>query len=1281
TPTELMTTTQYTVWANNSGGAISSTFNITVNDQLPGLNISPENTTATNNTAITTIVITTVGLGEITSWELEGSLPSGLTWTPANQTIWGTPTELMTVKEYTVWANNSGGSVSASLNITVNDQLPNSLTITPENTTATNNTVITTIAITTVGPGEIVTWELEGTLPSGLTWTPANQSIWGTPTALMSTTQFTVWANNSGGTVSATLNITVNDQVPTLSYPTNTLNLIVNTTSSDIPLVPILTGPGEINSWEINGSQWPPGLYFESSNGTIMGMPNGTMSSTTFTVWANNSGGSTSTTVTIVIVDQVPTSLTISPENTTATNNSAIIPIVISSNGPGQIITWELEGTLPVGLTFTSSNQTIWGVPTELMINSQYTIWANNTGGSVSATLNITVEDQVPGLNISPENTTATNNTAIAPITIISTGPGEIVTWELEGTLPSGLTWTSSNQTIWGTPTELMPTAQYTIWANNSGGSVFATLNITVNDQVPTSLTFLNSSIVLTNNTAMIPEEATLIGPGEILTWEIDGILPTGVEFGSNNGTIWGTPTELWTMTNYTIWANNTGGSISIQIHLSVVDQLPTINYDHTSLVLTNNTADSRLPLNPTLTGAGEILTWQISGALPNGLVFSSSNGSLNGTPVELWPATTYTIWANNSGGYRTFSLTLAVIDQVPTNIVYDGGSIILTNNTVMTPETPSIAGPGEITSWEVNGTLPSGVNLDSNTGIISGTPTELWPVQTYTVWANNSGGSVEFTFDLTVIAENPDVTLPSNSLSLTVGQAMSPLLPSSDGGEVVSWEIEPTLPDGLSMDSVTGEISGTPTTPQSTESYTIWANNTGGSVTQTLTITIVDVPATPSITTTEITLTIDEVMAPFTITIVGGEVVEWGLHPELPLGLTFNEETGSISGIPTVLSEEQTYTIWANNSGGSQSVSFTIEVVDEPPIIEYVEEEFVLYANVTEVSIEAISSGGDVIGFSVSPELDNGLQFSDTNGTIWGIPDTTHERMTFTVTATNSGGSSVSTVNITVLPSLGCTDSLAENYDPIAIEDDDSCVYTDTDGDGVPDIDEVFGCTDPDAFNHNAAATEDDGSCIAVLEVVYPEVTLNLTVDESVVAMIPTVYNQTVETWTVEPELPDGLEFNRLIQNGVLVLDKGTIQGAPTEAIDARIFTVTATDLDTGQTATILLTIEVIDPNAISIGNNTPIPKPITDTDGDGYEDDFEESCKSDPDNSTIIPRSNDLATCLLEGTGDQEPAPGNLFLWFLMPLLILILIALYTMIFLIKDSDEEDKEDEKSS
>ena len=209
-------------------------------------------------------------------------------------------------------------------------------------------------------------------------------------------------------------------------------------------------------------------------------------------------------------------------------------------------------------------------------------------------------------------------------------------------------------------------------------------------------------------------------------------------------------------------------------------------------------------------------------------------------------------------------------------------------------------------------------------------------------------------------------------------------------------------------------------------------------------------------------------------------------------------------------------------------------------------------------------------------------------------------------------------------------------------------------------------------------SATEDDDSCIAILEVVYPEVRLNLTVNESVVAMMPTVYNQTVETWTIEPELPDGLEFNRLIQNGVLVLDKGTIQGVPTEPINSSLFTVTATDSDTGQTLTVVLLISIIDPNAI-IENETLTPTPITDADGDGFEDEFEEFCGTDPEDIASIPQSQNPETCRAAiNTENLEDPPGNLILWFLLPLLILILIALYTMVFLIRSKEEEEESDD---
>ena len=68
----------------------------------------------------------------------------------------------------------------------------------------------------------------------------------------------------------------------------------------------------------------------------------------------------------------------------------------------------------------------------------------------------------------------------------------------------------------------------------------------------------------------------------------------------------------------------------------------------------------------------------------------------------------------------------------------------------------------------------------------------------------------------------------------------------------------------------------------------------------------------------------------------------------------------------------------------------------------------------------------------------------------------------------------------LTIQPVItGCTDSNATNYDPDATEEDDSCEFLDSDGDGVYDYLEIEGCTDEDALNTDEEATDDDGSCI----------------------------------------------------------------------------------------------------------------------------------------------------------------------------------------------------------
>jgi len=78
-----------------------------------------------------------------------------------------------------------------------------------------------------------------------------------------------------------------------------------------------------------------------------------------------------------------------------------------------------------------------------------------------------------------------------------------------------------------------------------------------------------------------------------------------------------------------------------------------------------------------------------------------------------------------------------------------------------------------------------------------------------------------------------------------------------------------------------------------------------------------------------------------------------------------------------------------------------------------------------------------------------------------------------------------------------GCTDSTACNYNILATEEDNSCIYAvgcdycsgdvdgtgfvvdgDVDEDGVCDYNEIDGCTDSTACNYDPLATDNDGSC-----------------------------------------------------------------------------------------------------------------------------------------------------------------------------------------------------------
>ena len=376
------------------------------------------------------------------------------------------------------------------------------------------------------------------------------------------------------------------------------------------------SGSGEITLWAI-APALPTGLQFGTENGTIWGTPTQLLARTTYMIWGNNTGGSVNVTFNLTVVDQIPDAIDLTDVDLRATNNTALAPVEFNITGSGAITAWAISPSLPAGLEFGTSNGTIWGTPTALLPRTEFTVWGNNTGGSVNRSFNLTVVDEVPeSVNLTSEDIVVTNNTQMSPLETELEGSGEITAWSIHPSLPTGLEFNTSNGTVWGTPTELLNRTTFTIWANNSGGSVNASFNLTVIDQVPTSIDLPSIEVSGTNNTALGPLEVNLTGNGTITTWSIAPSLPTGLELGSANGTIWGTPTQLLNRTEFTLSGNNSGGSVSVRFNLTIVDEVPdSISVPTTELTATNNTA--MVPVEVNVTGSGSITAWAIDPVPP----------------------------------------------------------------------------------------------------------------------------------------------------------------------------------------------------------------------------------------------------------------------------------------------------------------------------------------------------------------------------------------------------------------------------------------------------------------------------------------------------------------------------------------------------------------------------------------------------------------------------------------------------------------------------------------
>ena len=406
-------------------------------------------------------------------------------------------------------------------------------------------------------------------------------------------------------------------------------------------------------------------------------------------------------------------------------------------------------------------------------------------------------------------------------------------------------------------------------------------------------------------------------------------------------------------------------------------------------------------------------LTYDALG-LPTGLSINPSTGLIAGTvdysaaEVAGGSYSPTVIVVNGHGGSAstTFSWIISDTDRAPT----------LTN-----PGNQS-SGLGATVALQLNGSdpdaaaltydatgLPSGLSLDSSSGLIAGTPDSSAVSATpYAVTATVTDGILtatqSFTWIVTAANQTPTVTNPGSQVNAS-GDAVSLALAGSDSdGDTLTWTAT-GLPAGLTIDPSSGTLSGTlAASAASATPYTATITASDGitSASQNFTWAVNYVGlSSPG---DQANVNGDTVSLPIAASSAGASLSYSASN--LPPGLSLNPSTGVIAGtLSTTADAASPYTTTLTASDGTHSASTTLTWTVAHLALTNPGNQFGREATAVSLQLQGRDADGDPLTYTATG-LPAGLSLSS-NGLISGTLDAAaHGRSPYQVTVTASDGS-----------------------------------------------------------------------------------------------------------------------------------------------------------------------------------------------------------------------------------------------------------------------------------
>jgi hypothetical protein len=428
----------------------------------------------------------------------------------------------------------------------------------------------------------------------------------------------------------------------------------------------------------------------------------------------------------------------------TGTAGAALVPVTpLDPSTLTPPFTLAITPALPTGLQLDPVTGAISGTPAAASAATSYTVTATDTALAVVATADVNIT--IDGILTTPSPIVAAFGQPLTGTpTLYTSGLGSGVQYAFS---PGAPTWLeiSTSGVLSGTPTASLATTSIKVTASDSLGAIaVGAFNLTVLAPLTPPTQTLTGQVGSEIPAQTVPFAVSVAG-----AYSTNPAITTipGLEFNTATGVISGIPTKPVGPTPFAVQFTPAGGGAQLQATLTVtVDAvLGTTAQEVTGKVGANIIAFIGYASSAATTlGLVAPFAYSTTPALPGAtspgdLAINPTTGAITGRPTTAVVGAKYTVNVTDKNGAKASG-------PITVNI---GGQLLPTSQALVgavgattTSRTIAASGMTAPVTYSISPSLPSGLSLNTSTGIVSGIPRAVQSSTAYDVSATDANGA-----------------------------------------------------------------------------------------------------------------------------------------------------------------------------------------------------------------------------------------------------------------------------------------------------------------------------------------------------------------------------------------------------------------------------------------------------------------------------------------------------------------------------------------------------------